>query len=401
MDIAGYDGLVWKASVLVLAAAGCGFRVGAGPIDAAVADEAGPRDATDAPQDSFIATTEWSRRKAITIDSTKVTGGPHIRFPVLISLTSDLDLAADANATGGDIMFVAADGVTRLAYQRQRYVAATGELLAWVNVPSLSSTSPTVIYLYYKNPNAVDQADPAAAWGASYRGVWHLDETVGGLDTIKDSTTNANHGTDLGGPVLNTTGMIGGAATFDGTDDRISMPDSASLDGTAAAGTLAMWVKFVDPSNGKVQLVMSSSNTFGGAPNGYSWSVQADGDHYFYPWAGNPNNYNLVQNPFTNATWAYACVTWSFATKAAKLYVNGAFVTPTVTNVPTSWTQQAQPAAWLWGGNPGDPAPTFFAGQLDELRVSSQVRSPGWIQTEYRNQSSPQTFYALGAATTL
>ncbi len=388
-------------STLVLAAAGCGFQVGAGPIDAALDDVTALRDAVDAPQDSFIATTEWSRRKTITIDSAKVTGGPHIRFPVLISLASDPDLAADANANGGDIMFVADDGVTRLAYQRQRYVAATGELIAWVNVPSLSSTSPTVIYLYYRNPSALDQSDPAMTWGASYRGVWHLDEAVGGSNSIKDSTPNANHGTDLGGVTLNTAGMVGRAATFDGTDDRISMPDSVSLDGTAAAGTLAMWVKFVDPSNGKVQLVMSSSNAFGGASNGYSWSVQGDGDHYFYPWVGNVNDYNLVPNPFTNNAWAYACVTWSFANREARLYVNGAFITPTVLNVPTLWTQQAQPAAWLWGGNPGDPAPTFFAGQLDELRVSSQVRGPGWIQTEYRNQSSPQTFYAVGPPTTL
>lgn len=90
-----------------------------------------------------------------------------------------------------------------------------------------------------------------------------------------------------------------------------------------------------------------------------------------------------------------------FASKEVKLYVNGALITPNVMNVPTLWTQHAQPAAWLWGGNPADPAPTFFTGQLDELRVSSTVRTAGWIQTEYRNQSSPQTFYSVGVATSL
>jgi hypothetical protein len=287
--------------------------------------------------------------------------------------------------------------VTRLAYQRQRFVKATGELIAWVNIPSLSANAPTVIYLYYKNPNTTEQSDVAMTWGGTYRGVWHLDETAGGNAAIKDSTTNANHGTDLGGATLNTAGRIGGAATFDGADDRISMPDSASLDGASANGTAAMWVRFTDPSAGKVQLVMSSSNTFGAGASGFSWSVQADGDHYFYPWSGNVNNYNLVPNPFTNNTWAYACVTWAFASKEVKLFVNGAQVAPTVANVPTLWTQQAQPAAWLWGGNPGDPAPTFFAGQLDELRVSAGVRTPGWILTEYRNQSAPQTFYSISA----
>ncbi len=401
----GYDGGMWKASALVLAATGCGFHVGAGVAIDASDDDGGPRDAADAPPDmppdSFIATSQWMRRKTITIDNTKVAGGPHASFPVLISLPADVDLALDANANGGDIMFIAADGVTRLPYQRQRFVKQTGELIAWVNVPTLSSATPTVIYLYYKNPNTAEQSDVAMTWGPTYRGVWHLDETVGGINAIKDATTNSNHGTDLGGTALNTAGMIGGAATFDGIDDRISMPDSGSLDATAGTGTAAMWVKFTDPSNGRVQLVMTSSNTFGAAPNGFSWSVQADGDHYFYPWTGDTNDYNLVPNPFTNATWAYASVTWAFATKEVKLYVNGALITPNVMNVPTLWTQQAQPAAWLWGGNPADPAPTFFAGQLDELRVSSTVRTAGWIQTEYRNQSSPLTFYSVGVATSL
>lgn len=386
--------------VLLLAAVGCGFRVGGQPIDAAVDDADPPlADAPpDLPPDSFIPISEWSRRKTITIDNTKVSGGPHVRFPVLISLPSDGDLAADANANGGDIMFVAADGVTRLPYQRQRFVKQTGELIAWVSIPSLSAAAPTVIYLYYKNPNTAEQSDVALTWGSSYRGVWHLDETIGGPAAIKDSTTNANHGTDLGGAAVNTAGRIGSAATFDGVDDRISIADSTSLDGTAANGTAAMWVRFSDATASKVQLVMSSSNTFGPGAAGFSWAVQADGDHYFYPWTGNVNNYNLVPNPFTNNVWTYACVTWEFGAKDVKLFVNGAPISPTVTNVPALWTQQAQPGAWLWGGNPGDPAPTFFTGQLDELRVSAGVRTPGWILTEYRNQSSPETFYDVGAA---
>jgi hypothetical protein len=42
----------------------------------------------------------------------------------------------------------------------------------------------------------------------------------------------------------------------------------------------------------------------------------------------------------------------------------------------------------------------YFAGTLDELRVSSSVRSADWISTEYKNQSSPSTFYTVGAAAT-
>ncbi|MBL0214379.1 MAG: DUF2341 domain-containing protein [Myxococcales bacterium] len=389
-----------RLGVLALIVGGCGFRVAATDGIDALTDTLTDT-SIDTPADSFLPTTEWTRRKTITIDNTKVAAGPHLGFPVLISLPTDPDLAADASADGGDIMFIADDGVTRLPYQRQRFVKSTGELIAWVRVPSLSSTATTTLYLYYGNPAATDQSNAAATWNATYRGVWHLDGDVGGTGGVKDSTSNSNHGTAVGGPLLGGVGKLGQATTFDGVDDRINVPDSTSLDATAAAGTFAMWVKFVDPSAGRVQLVMSSGNAFAGTPNGFSWSVQADGDHYFYPWVGNVNDYNLVTNPFANNTWAFACVTYAFATKEVKLYVNGLPLTYAIVNAPTLWTQIAQPAAWLWGGNPNDPAATFFAGQLDELRVSDAVRTPGWILTEYWNQSAPQTFYALGPAASL
>ncbi|HEX6836430.1 MAG TPA: hypothetical protein VF334_07635, partial [Polyangia bacterium] len=39
-------------------------------------------------------------------------------------------------------------------------------------------------------------------------------------------------------------------------------------------------------------------------------------------------------------------------------------------------------------------------GTIDELRIATVARTPGWIATEYANQSSPSTFYAVGAEET-
>lgn len=380
--------------------AGCGFSVGAGsgaPADARDApmgsDTALADAPVDMPPDAFIPTNQWTRRKSITIDPTKVASGPHTNFPLLVKLSSDVGLALDASPTGGDIMFVADDGVTRLPYQRQRFVKGTGELIAWVRIPSLSSGAATTIYMYYGNPAAVDQQDPAATWESAYKGVWHLDD-------LGDSTSNNNAGTAQNGATVSAAGMIGTAATFDGVDDRIRIANSASLDATGSAATFEMWVKFTDPSASRFQLVLTNSNTFGGSTqDGYSWSTQPDGDHYFYPWAGNVNDFQLVSNPFSNNQWTHAAVTFSFATKAVAIYLDGQ---PTVTTGMTStlWTQVANPGDWLLGGNPLDAA-NHFGGQLDELRVSTGVRSAGWILTEYRNQSAPQTFYTLGVATSL
>jgi hypothetical protein len=39
----------------------------------------------------------------------------------------------------------------------------------------------------------------------------------------------------------------------------------------------------------------------------------------------------------------------------------------------------------------------YFAGSIDEVRVSSIVRSANWVTTEFKNQSNPSAFYSIGA----
>jgi hypothetical protein len=36
-------------------------------------------------------------------------------------------------------------------------------------------------------------------------------------------------------------------------------------------------------------------------------------------------------------------------------------------------------------------------GGLDEVRIATVARNPAWVGTEYNNQSSPATFYSVGA----
>ncbi len=89
---------------------------------------------------------------------------------------------------------------------------------------------------------------------------------------------------------------------------------------------------------------------------------------------------------------------WTFEGSNGKnhLYVNGAEITgspQTLNNINTTGTtgvigHAPEPA---YGTNMG------LTGTIDELRIATAARSAGWIQTEYNNQSSPGTFYAVGA----
>ena len=65
-------------------------------------------------------------------------------------------------------------------------------------------------------------------------------------------------------------------------------------------------------------------------------------------------------------------------------------------HVPTTWLTLADPAEWLWGGNP-DRSTRYFDGMMDEIRVSDVVRSQEWLQTSFENQDDPGMFLAVGA----
>src|SRR5688572_16984959 len=73
----------------------------------------------------------WLKRKAITIDYTKVGTGPHTNFPVLINIT-DANLQTAAQADFDDILFTSSDGTTKLDHEVESYTSGTGALIAWV-----------------------------------------------------------------------------------------------------------------------------------------------------------------------------------------------------------------------------------------------------------------------------
>jgi len=252
--------------------------------------------------------------------------------------------------------------------------------------------------MYYGNGSVANQQNPTEVWDSHYKGVWHLKETPTIDNFAYDSTENTNDGHFEGGmdQFAQTPGKIGGSLNFDGSDDVIRVPDNATLDTTQDSGTFELWINWVDSADGDPQIVMTSSNTFSkGNEDGYEWASEGDGDHYFSPWVGDKNNYNLGPNPFSNGLWHHLAVTLNHATREVIIYVDGVPMMFTEEKVPDKWDQSASPDDWLWGGNP-DESKDYFMGKFDEIRVSDQVRSPEWIEACVRNQGSPDVFQTFG-----
>lgn len=346
----------------------------------------------------------WTHRNAITILPARVPNTDQTDFPVLINRTDpdwrDTFNGGDVGkASGGDILFTAADGTTQLEHEIEAYDPTTGELIAWVKVPTLSASLDTEIYIYYGNASAPDQANPTATWNGDFVGVWHLDEDPSGTaPQLKDRTSNGNHGASEGGMLstASVSGQVGNGLSFDGSDDLIRILDSTSLDGTSTAATIEVWIQWVDAADGAYQFVMSSSNRFDAVtPDGFEWASQEDGDHFFYPRGHVHENHNLGPNPFTNGVFHHVAATLEYATGQVEIYVDGVPMVFSYEGVPANWTSPASPADWLWGGNPDRPT-RYFSGVFDEIRVSDVVRSVDWLQTSINNQRTPDTFYTVG-----
>jgi len=220
------------------------------------------------------ASAGWNYRKQIEIDHTKV-AGDLTNFPVLISIT-DSDLAAHAQPDGGDIVFTNEANSTRYDHEIEYFNKTSGELVAWVKIDSLSSSTNTTIWMWYGNSNCPNQENATGVWDSNYKLVQHLAETTG---THYDSTANDNDGTPHGGNLTqNAPGKINGADEFhtnqnDTYGDYIHCGNDSSLNITGDI-TIEAWVKNIAKWK---QSVVGRYNVTSPWP-GYGFAISIPGD---------------------------------------------------------------------------------------------------------------------------
>ena len=162
----------------------------------------------------------YSYERAVTIDHTKVPNTDQSNFPFLFN-TTDPAFATVANGghvtslNGNDIIFSSDPaGQNILNFEIEEYDPAHGKVIAWVQVPTVSHTTDTVIYVLFGNPSIVaSQQNPAGVWDSNYMGVWHV--ANGTQLSLADSTSNGNIATNNGATA--TSGQIDGGMSTDGT----------------------------------------------------------------------------------------------------------------------------------------------------------------------------------------
>lgn len=310
---------------------------------------------------------DWSNRKLIVIDHTKVSANL-INFPILLSRTSDADLADAAQNTGRDIAFILySDNITKLNHEIEFFNHTNGQLIAWVNMTTVSSTSDTKLWMYYGNTNCSDQQQVEDTWDSNFLAVQHLEEIAG---TIYDSTTYNHDGTPYGDLSQNIIGKIDGADSFDGINDHITLPTVYT---TENQFTIESWI-YAQP--GSRHFISQRSN------NSLGVFIQILGDNYIQYYINGISDITGI----TLNNWHYIVLTYDGS--MAHLYVNSV-AHSIYCSVPT-WPSEGMCLGDRLAGN------RQYHGTLDEVRFSKIARNYSWLNTTYNNENNPESFISVG-----
>ena len=326
---------------------------------------------------------DWQYRKEITIDHSKVIANL-TDFPVLINVNYDTDLANNTQDDGDDIIFITKSD-NQLNHEIEYFNGSTGELVAWINVTSLSSTEDTIFYMYYGNPDCVNQQNATGVWDSGYVMVQHLNEIS---DTHYDSTSHGNNGSPQNGLNQDADGKFDGADKLDGDDDYIDCGNDLSLNITDFF-SVEVWVNFIEMGNRTWQGIVTKHDYM-------NWAfavggTQAPGKAVIYiTGASGGNSEDVISTSAINdGLWHHIIATYDGS--ITRIYIDGieeANSTYLTGPINTSIKN-------VLIGN-YETLPRSFKGKIDEVRISNVVRHTDWIMTEFNNQNNSSRFLIFG-----
>ncbi|MFX1272710.1 MAG: LamG-like jellyroll fold domain-containing protein, partial [Promethearchaeota archaeon] len=342
----------------------------------------------------------FNYRKNITIDNTKVSSDL-VGFPLLIDIY-DTDLKIETQVDGDDIIFKTGD--VSLSHEIELfdrdYNSTHAHLVAWVKT-DLSSSSDTIVTMYYGNPEATNQEDSDGVWDSSYMGVWHLSETSG---NAQDSTPYQTHGTPSGLLTQGVSGRIGNAYYFDRDGlGTVNMGDPADghLDfGNTDDFTIEFWVD-LDYFYYYEPFLVSKRNGLASSSPGYAAFVSDDNNGYpGYSISSDGPQFGVdASSPVLNTGWRHVVYVFDQDSDTiSTIYVDGIDDKSSIWGTIGSVGSLQNSANFRLNGESSPTTDDMFDGMLDEVRISKIARSSDWILTEFNNQNDPSSFYSISAA---
>lgn len=323
------------------------------------------------------ASAAFSKTYSYTIGASVVTSGPHADFPIYITIT-DNGLRSTGNggvvtdAQGDDVCFYADSGLaTLLKWELVSWDAATGNVVAWVKIPSLENSG--VIYIGAGDATITSyQGDAVNVWTNGFAAVYHLDDSL--ADATGTWGLTVNTGSYAAGKLGN------GINTVAASSQLFRNTSNGPGYGGTSPITVSMWV---------------NADILSGAFHGRSSEIilRFSGSNLeFILNSFATNDRVAAAHGMSTGTWYYLAGTYD-STNGIQVWRNG---TSLASIMPTGTYASVATAQITFANFAGG---SYFDGTIDEPRLATVARSSGWLTTEYTNQNDPATFGTLSEIT--
>jgi len=350
---------------------------------------------------SYAQLTGYNYRQAITIQSSQVSGSGNLTdFPILISTTQN-DLRSTSNGghvestSGFDIAFASyatdCSGHTELDMELEYYDPVSGEVAAWVKIPTLSGSSNTTIYILYGNSSVTTDQSTTSVWSNDYRGVYHFNQSM------DNSVSTSYNGTDYN--TSNVSSIVGNAREFNASGDSISIPSDVIP--STGDFTVSCWFNFQGTTSSSGHTLFDIYGDGSGANAKYFYGGFTNSAMRWFYEDNDDSDAQITANITVTAnTWYFYTGTGGWNQNAHELFLDGASRGTDNENMTTGLFS---PRTNLLLGDRNVNYVNYdrFTGYIDEFRVSSVKRSDDWITTEYNNINDPNSFTTFGSEETL
>lgn len=358
--------------------------------------------------------TTWGQYASLWLNTSPSTGGVVLtgnvtKFPVLVRLDAT-NFAAGFSQTApqqSDLRFTKSDGTTFLPHEVERWDSVGQAADVWVLADTVYAGNATQnIRLHWGKSGVLNASSGATVFDTAFgdRAVYHFTGTVNTVNET-DVTPNAFVATNLSTVDIQNPAVIGRGRDFNGTNEhfRVQANPAGVLDFAANANyTVSAWASAniaqddrIILSKGGLAYTLKVNATGNWEFSEYNRNAgSAPGGDTAVPWALQA----VVDSQLASATdWQYVVGVSNGATK--RLYVNGVLL---ATNTGAALSNFGTPSATarvstdtLTLGRQAEASAGFWAGDLDEVRLSTVARSADYIKLSYANQLTTQNLVSF------
>lgn len=206
---------------------------------------------------------------------------------------------------------------------------------------------------------------------------WKFEEKTG--TTANDTSGNPHTGTLANGTTWSR-GISGGAVTFDGSNDQVTISDASALNPSEL--TVSLWFK--KARNGQTEWLLTKWLN----DNNYDYALALSSSNFVvsHITTAGSNTQAISASAITDTKWHHAVLTFNDTTNTHRLYIDGMLSGESSTAISLGNT-----AAGISLGVRNDGWEPF-RGSIDTVRIYNYARTPAQVAWEY-NRGAPVAHY--------